>query len=67
VIDWFLKNPNDLLRFNVVHKAIGMASGDFRRDVRRHSDFREALANHDIAEAQVLGDNRRGFLRPSFD
>jgi hypothetical protein len=32
----------------------------------RHSDFKEALASHDIAEAQVLGDNRRGFLRPRF-
>jgi hypothetical protein len=35
--------------------------------VRRHSDFKEALAALDIAEAQVLGDNRRGFLKPSFD
>jgi hypothetical protein len=35
--------------------------------IRRHPDFKEALAAHDIAEAQVLGDNRRGFLKPSFD
>ena len=26
----------------------------------------EALATHDIAEAQVLGDNRRGFLKTNF-
>jgi hypothetical protein len=51
VIAWFDKNPEGLLRFSVVQKAIGMASGDFRRDVRRHSDFKEALATHDIAEA----------------
>ena len=57
-----------LLRFNVVQRAIGMESAsNFRQDVRRHSDFREALATHDIAEAQVPGDNRRGFLKPSFD
>jgi hypothetical protein len=37
-----------------------------RRDIRQHADFKEALATHDIAEAQVLGDNRRGFLKPSF-
>ena len=35
--------------------------------IRRHPDFKEALAAHDIAGAQVLGDNRRGFLKPSFD
>ena len=68
VIDWFKKNPNGLLRFSVVQRAIGMDNaGNFRRDIRRHSDFKEALATHDIAEAQVLGDNRRGFLKPSFD
>jgi hypothetical protein len=33
---------------------------NFRRDIRQHADFKEALAAYDIAEAQVLGDNRRG-------
>jgi hypothetical protein len=67
-IDWFEKNPEGLLRFNVVQRAIGMESAsNFREDIRRHPDFKEALATHDIAEAQVLGDNRRGFLKPSFD
>jgi hypothetical protein len=68
VIDWFEKNPEDLLRFNVVQRVIGIESAsNFRQDIRRHNDFKEALAAHDIAEAQVLGDNRRGFLRPAFD
>jgi hypothetical protein len=43
------------------------SASNFRQDVRRHSDFKEALAAHDIAEAKVLGDNRRGFLKPAFD
>jgi hypothetical protein len=66
VIDWFNKNPEGLLPFNVAYRAIGMKPGDFRQDVRRHPDFKEALANHDIAEAQMLGDSRRGFLKPRF-
>ncbi|HJY48297.1 MAG TPA: hypothetical protein VJ349_06605, partial [Stellaceae bacterium] len=65
---WFGKNPEGLLRFKEVQRAIGIESAsNFRQDVRRHPDFKEALATHDIAEAQVLGDNRRGFLKPSFD
>jgi len=68
VVDWFGKNPEGLLRFKEVQRAIGIESAsNFRQDVRRHPDFKEALAAHDIAEAQVLGDNRRGFLKPSFD
>jgi hypothetical protein len=39
-----------------------MDTQNFRKNVRRHPDFKEALANHGIAEAQELGDNRRGFL-----
>ena len=67
VINWFKENPERLLRFNTVQRAIGMESAsNFRQDIRRHTDFKEALANHDIAEAQVLGDNRRGFLKPRF-
>ena len=67
VIHWFEKNPEGLLRFNVVQKAIGMESAsNFRQDVRRHPDFKEALAAHDIAEAKVLGDKRRGFRKPRF-
>jgi hypothetical protein len=49
-----------------VRKAIGMDTQNFRKNVRRHPGFKEALANHDIAEAQELGDSRRGFLRPRF-
>jgi hypothetical protein len=65
VINWFEKNPEGLLRFNVVQRAIGMNNpANFKNNVRRHPDFKEALANQDIAEAQVLGDNRRGFLTP---
>jgi hypothetical protein len=67
VIDWFEKNPEGLLSFNIVHKAIGMDIQNFRKNVRRHPDFKEALANHGIAGAQELGDNRRGFLKLSFD
>jgi hypothetical protein len=66
VLNWFEKSPDDLLRFSVVQKAIGMDSPNFRKNVRRHRDFREALANCDIAEAQVLGDNCRGFPKPNF-
>jgi hypothetical protein len=67
VINWFKENPDSLLRFNVVQRAIGMESAsNFRQDVRRHSDFKDALAAHDIAEAQVFGDRRRGFLKPNF-
>jgi hypothetical protein len=67
VIKWFEKNPEGLLRFNVVQRAIGMDNAaNFKNNVRRHPDFKEALANYDIAEAQMLGDNRRGFLRPRF-
>jgi hypothetical protein len=68
VIDWFEKNPDGLLRFNIVQRAIRIAAaGTFKNDVRRHSDFIEALDNHGIAEAWRLGDNRRGFLKPSFN
>jgi hypothetical protein len=68
VINWFKENPPDgLLRFKEVQRAIGIESAsNFRQDVRRHPDFKEALAANDIAEAQVLGDNRRGFLKPRF-
>jgi hypothetical protein len=67
VIDWFEKNPNGLLRFNVVQRAIGMeGTSNFRRDVRQNPEFRAALDNYDIAEAQMLGDSRRGFLKPNF-
>jgi hypothetical protein len=67
VVDWFETNPGKLLRFNVVQKAIGIAgTSNFRRDVRDDPDFIEALASHDITEAWRLGDNRRGFLKPSF-
>lgn len=34
--------------------------------MRRHPDFKEALANCGIAEAQVIGDCRYGFLKPRF-
>jgi hypothetical protein len=67
VIDWFKKNPEGLLSFNIGRKAIGMDTQNFRKNVRRHPDFKEAVATHDIAEVQELGDNRRGFLKPSFD
>jgi hypothetical protein len=68
VIDWFERNPDDLLRFNVVQRAIRIADAkNFKNDVRRHSDFVEALDNHGIGEAWRLGDNRRGFLKPSFN
>jgi hypothetical protein len=67
VVDWFKKNPDGLLRFNVVQKALGIsAAGTFKNDVRRHPDFIEALDNHGITEAWRIGDNRRGFLRPRF-
>lgn len=67
VVDWFEKNPDGLLRFNVVQKAIGIAvAGTFTNDVRRHPDFGEALDNHGITEAWRIGDNRRGFLKPRF-
>jgi hypothetical protein len=67
VIDWFEKNPAGLLPFKDVQRAIGMNDPkNFRRDIRQHSNFKETLAAHDIAEAQVLGDNRRGFLKPRF-
>src|ERR1700730_14334127 len=68
VIDWFGKNPEGLLRFNAVQKAIGMESAsNFKSDVRRPPDFIEALDNHGITEAWRMGDNRRSFLKPSFD
>jgi hypothetical protein len=67
VVDWFKKNPDGLLRFNVVQKALGIsAAGTFKNDMRRHPDFIEALDNHGITEAWRIGDNRRGFLRPRF-
>jgi hypothetical protein len=39
---------------------------NFRNRIHQNPDFKEALATHDIAEAQMLGDNRRGFLKPNF-
>jgi hypothetical protein len=67
IVDWFEKTPDDLLRFNVVQKALGIsAAGTFKNDVRDHPDFIEALDNHGIAEAWRIGDNRRGFLKPCF-
>ena len=47
-------------------KQSGWIPRTSEKNVRRHLDFKEALANHDIAEAQMLGDSRRGFLRPRF-
>jgi hypothetical protein len=67
VVAWFEANPEGLLRFNVVQRAIGMENAaNFKNNVRQHPDFMEALANQGIAEARMLGDNRRGFLRPRF-
>ena len=67
VVDWFEKNPDGLLRFNVVQRAIGIRdTKNFKSDVRRHSDFIEALDNHGITEAWRMGDKRRGFLKPNF-
>jgi hypothetical protein len=66
VLDWFEKNPDSLLRFNVVQRAIGMTPQNFKSDVRRHPDFIEALDNHGITEAWRMGDKRRGFLKPNF-
>jgi hypothetical protein len=64
---WFEKNPEGLLRFNVVQRALGIsAAGTFKNDVRRHPDFIEALDNHGITEAWRIGDKRRGFLKPRF-
>jgi hypothetical protein len=60
------KNPDALLRFNTVQRAIGMDPQHFRSDVRRHADFIEALDNHSITEAWRMGDNRRGFLKARF-
>jgi len=67
-IDWFeKKNPDGLLRFKELQTAIGMNdTKNFKNRIRQNPDFKEALANHDIAEAHELGDNRRGFLRPRF-
>jgi hypothetical protein len=67
VLHWFEKNPEGLLRFNIVQRAIGMDNAaNFTNNVRQHPDFMEALANQGIAEARMLGDRRRGFLRPRF-
>jgi hypothetical protein len=67
VINWFEKNPDGLLRFKELQTAIGMNDPkNFKSRIRQNPDFKEALAIHDIAEAQVLGDNRRGFLKPRF-
>ena len=57
-------HADGLLRFNVVQRALGIRdTKNFKNDVRRHSDFVEALNNHGIAEAWRMGDNRRGFLK----
>jgi hypothetical protein len=67
VINWFEKNPDGLLRFKELQTAIGMNDPkNFKNRIRQNPDFKEALSIHDIAEAQVLGDNRRGFLKPRF-
>src|SRR6201982_3750477 len=40
VVDWFKKNADGLLRFNVVQKALGIsAAGTFKNDVRSHPGF----------------------------
>ena len=67
VVEWFEKNPDGLLRFKELQTAIGMSDPkNFKNRIRQNPDFKEALATHDIAEAQVLGDNRRGFRKPRF-
>ena len=67
VVEWFEKNPDGLLRFKELQTAIGMSDPkNFKNRIRQNPDFKEALATRDIAEAQVLGDNRRGFLKPRF-
>jgi len=60
------EEPRGPAQFQLARKAIGMDTQNFRKNVRRHPGFKEAPANHDIAEAQELGDSRRGFLRPRF-
>ena len=67
VVEWFEKNPDGLLRFKELQTAIGMNDAkNFKNRIRQNPDFKEALSIHDIAEAQVLGDNRRGFRKPRF-
>jgi hypothetical protein len=64
VVDWLARNPEELLRFNIVRQAIGIEdAGNFRRNVRRHPDFMEAIANHGIIEAPS---GQWGFLRSNF-
>jgi hypothetical protein len=64
---WFEGSPEELLRFKVVRQAIGMEDArNFRRNVRRHSDFIEAIANHGIVEAPTVGSGGSGFLKPNF-
>jgi hypothetical protein len=47
---WIKENAGEVLRFHQVYKAIGMAKSNFRRSVRQHPDFQEALAERGIVE-----------------
>jgi hypothetical protein len=67
VVAWFERNPEQLLRLKIVQRAIGMEDArNFRRNVRRHSDFMEAIASHGIVEAARIGRGGCGFLKPDF-
>lgn len=57
----FAANPDGVLAFATVAKAIGMDANNFRRSVRKHPDFIEALAEEDIVETT------RGFVRETPD
>lgn len=50
ITEQLASDPGRLLRFVDVAKAIGMDRSNFRRSVRQHSDFIEALAAEGVVE-----------------
>jgi len=59
-------DPEAFVRFKEVRDAIGIASNsNFRKNIRRHSDFQEAISNLGVME-DLYGRYSTGFVKSSW-
>jgi hypothetical protein len=63
-ISQHLQAEGSMLKFTQVSKVLGMARQDFNNDVRKHDDFRDALAEMGIEELAPNGKYSTCFWLP---